>query len=470
MKKLSCIILVALICLSAKVTIASEDQTAQAQPETYSATIVWETDKPSTSQVEYGSDTTFGSKTAEDPALVTRHTIVINNLPATTTIHYRVISVDIFGNESISDDFTLITEESALAKVPPKISAVESVNIAASAKSPEPVASEYVKTLDQPIKLKDSEAENIVAAGPGDEDIDPDAAPEFTGDPESLVKKEVTIQRTLFRTGGVLLPKGNWKIDSEFTYAHLSANNISIQGVTILPVLVIGEISSETVKRDIFIQTFTSHYGLTDNLQWDLRVPLRGQHERVTSSDGSESSRSKGGLGDIETGLFYQFMHEEGGKPDLIAGLTVKSDTGESPYGESIGVGTGHWATKAGLTWVKSADPAILFGNLGYTWNIPRDINDYGKVNPGDTISYGLGLAFSLNYQLSLNFGLEQHVTQKMEVDDNMVAGSFTNVANFKTGVSWLINRKIPLQITAGYGLTEDAPDFTLEVNFPIRF
>ena len=73
------------------------------------ATITWVTDKPSTTQVEYGTTTGYGSKTTLVTSLTTGHSVTIRGLLSSTTYHYRVYSTDIGGDTAISDDYTFRT-------------------------------------------------------------------------------------------------------------------------------------------------------------------------------------------------------------------------------------------------------------------------------------------------------------------------------------------------------------------------
>jgi hypothetical protein len=57
-----------------------------------SVLITWNTDKPSTSQVEYGLTTVYGTLTPINPTAVTAHSVVISNLLPNTTYHFRVRS------------------------------------------------------------------------------------------------------------------------------------------------------------------------------------------------------------------------------------------------------------------------------------------------------------------------------------------------------------------------------------------
>src|SRR5437762_2004952 len=74
-----------------------------------SATITWTTNKPATSQLEYGLLISYGSQTPVDTALVTSHSLTISGLTAGTVYNYRLKSADVSGNLGISANFTFST-------------------------------------------------------------------------------------------------------------------------------------------------------------------------------------------------------------------------------------------------------------------------------------------------------------------------------------------------------------------------
>ena len=96
-------------------------ETGISQNSTY---IMWTTDELSTSQIEYGITDSYGNTTEKDSNPVTSHNISITNLKPNTTYHYRVISIDEFGNENISEDYNFKTLE-RLGEPP----ATEEINI-----------------------------------------------------------------------------------------------------------------------------------------------------------------------------------------------------------------------------------------------------------------------------------------------------------------------------------------------------
>ena len=74
-----------------------------------SAVITWSTDEASTSRVEYGTTTAYGSSSALNGSLVTSHSTPVTGLTGGTLYHFRVASADAAGNEAVSADATFTT-------------------------------------------------------------------------------------------------------------------------------------------------------------------------------------------------------------------------------------------------------------------------------------------------------------------------------------------------------------------------
>jgi hypothetical protein len=75
-----------------------------------SATITWTTDEPSTSQVQYGTSTSYAGLTPLNSNLATNHSATLNALTASTVYHFRVISTNASGGRTISGDLTFATQ------------------------------------------------------------------------------------------------------------------------------------------------------------------------------------------------------------------------------------------------------------------------------------------------------------------------------------------------------------------------
>ena len=74
-----------------------------------SAAISWQTNVPATSQVEYGTTTSYGSSTALDSTMLTSHQQNLTSLKPATTFHFRVHSTDANNNTAVSGDLTFST-------------------------------------------------------------------------------------------------------------------------------------------------------------------------------------------------------------------------------------------------------------------------------------------------------------------------------------------------------------------------
>ncbi len=293
---------------------------------------------------------------------------------------------------------------------------------------------------------------------------------------------------------------GQQEFEYRLSYGHFSTNTIFIEGVAILPVVVVGEIAVERIRRDILIGSWTWRMGLRDDLQVELQVPYRYQHDRSAIPEATppqETTQDDLGLGDISAAVYREFPGEHWGH-HLIAGLQVKSRTGRDIFEttrvrmfddvpviveEGLPTGTGFYSIKGLLTGVRVSDPAALFWNLGYTRNLPRDdvtiyspdiqtaqlVANTVKVSPGTTFEYGFGLAYALNPDLSLNTQFQQAFTQSTRIKDPeegsaWVAGSTLDVATLRVGAVWTTGPTSSTDLSVTYGITEDAPDFVVEL------
>ncbi len=76
----------------------------------YSATISFNTNVPSISQIEYGKTTGYGSTSNPETKLVTKHKIILTGMLSNTLYHYAIRSTDALGNQNTSTDHTVTTK------------------------------------------------------------------------------------------------------------------------------------------------------------------------------------------------------------------------------------------------------------------------------------------------------------------------------------------------------------------------
>ncbi len=75
------------------------------------AAITWRTDEAATSQVVYGLNQYYSSTTSLDKDIITNHGVTLSGLSPDTTYNFKVKSRDASGNESISQDYKLVTSK-----------------------------------------------------------------------------------------------------------------------------------------------------------------------------------------------------------------------------------------------------------------------------------------------------------------------------------------------------------------------
>ncbi|WAI00693.1 hypothetical protein [Methanogenium organophilum] len=79
-----------------------------ATPYIYNAGIQWTTNLAANSTVEYGTTVAYGNNVS-DASYVLTHNLLISGLSPVTQYHYRIISVDEFGNTAVTPDATFVT-------------------------------------------------------------------------------------------------------------------------------------------------------------------------------------------------------------------------------------------------------------------------------------------------------------------------------------------------------------------------
>lgn len=305
---------------------------------------------------------------------------------------------------------------------------------------------------------------------------------------EDEAKRPQTVTDVNQRSG-VLTPKGKVTFDASVSYTQNSSNNVSVVGYTILPTLIVGRIEVSDADRTTVTAGITARYGLFDDTELEIRLPYVYRNDQVSTrpiEDGSDevinTSDKGGGLGDIELAIRHQFNFES--TPYWVGSIKVKSDTGTSPYDvnidrntgelDDIPTGSGFWSIEPGLSMIYPTDPAVLFANLGYTYNIKDDVNIDGEsfeIDLGDTISLGAGLGFAINPDLSFSFGISHRTILKSKTNGQSSASAkVLQLDTINFGINYAFSERSSFNINAQAGLTEDTPDFQLTLRMPFAF
>lgn len=233
-----------------------------------------------------------------------------------------------------------------------------------------------------------------------------------------------------------------------------------------------------------FTNTFDISYGLRDNLTLSMSLPLQ---YKIDSVGGKEAV----GLGDVSFGLRWQPIPLTRGLPTTTFFSSLSTATGDSPYeinsSKDLATGKGYYSLSAGVSVSKVTDPIVLFGSAGLSFG-----NSMGGLNqaqgsriltsfsPGQTLSTSFGFAYSLNYDVSMSASYQQSISTNarytfLQNED----GKLSQVTfNSPTQLSSLLNYTLSLRtspkrvvnVSVGFGLSEDTPDVNLGLSMPLEF
>jgi Putative MetA-pathway of phenol degradation len=292
------------------------------------------------------------------------------------------------------------------------------------------------------------------------------------------------LDQALIVRGGLLLPSGTMEIDNTTTYFNSTQDRININGFAILPVLVVGDIASQRVRKDLLLPTFTTRLGLPYRLQFESYIPYGYEVLRTVDANNVQTSQSTFGLGDVAFGLSRQLVFEHNRWPDMLANVRVKTTTGVDSFNLSssqTALGTGFYAVQGNLTAAKANDPVVFFGNLSYTANlngthsIPstdsngQPITIPGHFEPGDSIGFQLGSILALNPETSMTIGWDQRFTRATSLNGQTIPASYLAEGSLRLGASYLYAPGRTIDLSFGVGLTPDTPNLQFSVGFPFR-
>ncbi len=296
-------------------------------------------------------------------------------------------------------------------------------------------------------------------------------------------------------------------LENSLTYARYDRKQLTLNGFLALDAIFLGNIAIENVESDSLTYNFAARWGVNPRLTLNLDVPYiaRKTIYQKGGAGGSAAAIAQEethgtGIGDVTVSANYKLFGERGWRPETVLTGGVTAPTGREPYGLDWKVierddddfirfavpskqptGNGLWQANIGLSAVKSADPAILFGNIGYVRSFKRSFDDIdanpdtinpGEVNLGDSYYFGAGVAFAFNERTSLSISFSDRMSARASTRYKngkwmKVIGSDGNAGTLNLGVTYALTSKATFVSMLGIGLTPDAPDFTLAFKLP---
>ncbi|MBJ8438486.1 putative pilus system protein FilC [Acinetobacter lactucae] len=227
--------------------------------------------------------------------------------------------------------------------------------------------------------------------------------------------------------------------------------------------------------------SFTVQYGVLDNLTLSATVPFVAKSEIVRDTTAA-------GLGDISLGARWEPFPLKQGRLPLVLFGNLSTKTGDSPYEiglDELSTGKGYYSVGVGASTRKYIDPVVLFASASANYgfketglnqargggaNGPRYLESF---DPGISGGFSFGFAYSFNYDVSLTMSYQQSFNMDAEFqfkngESYQSPDQSSAMLSFALGVR--VSPETIVNGTVGIGLTEDAPDVSLGLSFPLDF
>lgn len=289
-------------------------------------------------------------------------------------------------------------------------------------------------------------------------------------------------------------------LDVGTSFSYYDRRQLALSGFLALDAIFLGTINLDQSKASLFTVDATGRYGITRRLSVEGNVPYVFRDTRFisggaggASSKLSEFKLSGRGIGDASVAAYYQLLKESARRPDIVASVRLRMPTGRNPFGmkliqpdgentnlnipEGLPTGSGFYSASFNVSALRTYDPVILFGSLGYTHNFKRKFDDIspvmGQVSPatvylGNPFQVSTGMAIALNdrsavsFSVAASFAGRTHTRAPGEERKMPVIGSSSNSATFNLGGTYVLPSGWTVNGQLGVGLTPDAPNYVL--------
>ncbi|MEE8057601.1 MAG: hypothetical protein V3T17_07170, partial [Pseudomonadales bacterium] len=289
--------------------------------------------------------------------------------------------------------------------------------------------------------------------GKGRED-DPSAS-SSTDDVPSMGEKEKDSRKLFLRDTAVLLEENEIEYELGFSYARNQFFDVSKQ-------------------RSVDVN-LSMRFSLGE---WEGFVSL--PYSYVQLKDITNGNRQQASIDDLNFGIKKSLFKENVDWPDIIGSLSLTAPTGKEASlsdPSEVATGGGQWLLHGGLTFIRSYDPAVLYGTIGAVYAFDEDIQDIQDI--GVTGGNPFNMDYQLNYGFGMGFAINQQITFSQQFN-----GAFIKARHYE-GIA-LGDSREPMSLTLALtirrdsdsyflpwlslGLNDDASDVVLGLSYSNKF
>jgi hypothetical protein len=272
-----------------------------------------------------------------------------------------------------------------------------------------------------------------------------------------------------------MIRRGKVQTTYDLTYSYIGQEKINAD-------ISSGQLTLFNIENDnshTVTNTLSVDYGVQDNITANVSLPLISRYTQNDAFDGLSHS-----LGDIGLGARWQPMETQRGRPNFNLSGSVRLPTGRSPFKvdsrRGLATGSGVTSFSGGINFNHIVDPVALFGSINAGYSLPakhlsqqRNGSVLTRVDPGASIGLGFGFAYALSYNISTSFSIQETLSAGSKLyfaDGRTVKTKLQTAGILNFGLGYRISPKTTINFTAGIGLTDDVPNFTLGISMPLNF
>lgn len=257
-----------------------------------------------------------------------------------------------------------------------------------------------------------------------------------------------TAEQIFLRGERLLLAPGALSLEAGAFYSRQDSDGL---------VLLNGNIRPATQERTFFTSSLLARYGLFEDTEAFAGLVYSVEDSKVFSGGRNLGIANDADIGDVRLGMRQTLTREGPWRPGVV--LTLEGSAPLKNSSASIG---------GGLAFVKSYDPAVLFGSVSYRHTFSRDFTNVALLEHKDRIDASFGYTLALNENLSLNSA----------VNGAFLFGSTFTGARLRSrelfsldlGMTALLADGFYVEPSVSFGLNGPADDFTLGLTIPYRF
>ena len=283
----------------------------------------------------------------------------------------------------------------------------------------------------------------------------------FEIDEEAAVR---ALEHSLVQSGSLLLEKGKFDFQVGLEFSHTTNDALLFSSINSNNIVGQTKNTFTTINMPLRLSA-----GLPYNAQIDFVIPLRYASQQFIQTRGRnppvDNSRHGSGFGDINITLSKTLsQEEEGNKPDIIGFLSWDAGNGKKSD-NGVPLSDGFDEFRLGLTLTKSQDPLVFSGSFSVQHSVEKD-----HVKPGHQYQLSLATFLAASPSTSLKFSFDQIFLAKTKINNRDVVGSERTIALLNIGISSVVQRNTFLSLSVGAGLTNNSPDYTVNLSLSRRF